>query len=103
MAECASIAPVAEAAASVPAKSAVPGDGMDFFGFQLEPEETYTAEKEVMDYLRSGGYELDSLKQFPNIKNIFLKYNTPTPSSAPVERCYEYDSTHIATSCNIFT
>ncbi|KAK0133195.1 putative AC9 transposase [Merluccius polli] len=45
MAECASIAPVAEAAASVPAKSAVPGDGMDFFGFELEPEETYTAEK----------------------------------------------------------
>uniref|UniRef100_A0A671QI13 HAT C-terminal dimerisation domain-containing protein n=1 Tax=Sinocyclocheilus anshuiensis TaxID=1608454 RepID=A0A671QI13_9TELE len=33
----------------------------------------------------SGGYEFESLNQFPNIKNIFLKFNTPTPSSAPVE------------------
>ena len=65
---------------------------MAFFGFETDPVESYSAEKEVMDYLRSVGYELETLNQFSNIKNIFLKYNTPTPSSAPVERLFSFGS-----------
>lgn len=45
IAECGTIAPVAEKNASVPTKSAIPGDGMDFFGFEIKPEESYSAEK----------------------------------------------------------
>uniref|UniRef100_A0A3Q2P448 HAT C-terminal dimerisation domain-containing protein n=1 Tax=Fundulus heteroclitus TaxID=8078 RepID=A0A3Q2P448_FUNHE len=60
---------------------------MDFFFFEVEPEDdTYSAEKEVMD-LRSA-YDLHILHQFSNIKNIFLKDKTPTPSSALVERLF---------------
>lgn len=85
-AECRRAAWAIEGPAPVPTASTIPVDAeMDFFGFETEPEESYSAEKEVMDYLRSGGYGLETLNQFSNIKNIFLKYNTPTPSSAPVQ------------------
>lgn len=72
-AECGTNAPVAEKTASVPTKSTIPGDGMDFFGFEMEPEESYSAEKEVMDYLRSGLYELYTLNQFSNNQEHFLE------------------------------
>jgi len=87
-AECRKIAPVAaaEGEASVPttSKSVVE---TDFFAFEPEQENSYSAEQEVVDYLRSG-YEVETLKKFSNIKTIYLKYNTPTPSSAPVERLF---------------
>uniref|UniRef100_A0A671Q8W1 HAT C-terminal dimerisation domain-containing protein n=1 Tax=Sinocyclocheilus anshuiensis TaxID=1608454 RepID=A0A671Q8W1_9TELE len=55
------------------------------FGYLL-PCTIMIREQSIVQYvLRSGGYEFESLNQFPNIKNIFLKFNTPTPSSAPVE------------------
>ncbi|KAK1889357.1 Phosphoheptose isomerase [Dissostichus eleginoides] len=60
---------------------------MDFFDFENQPTESFSAEKEVTDYLRSG-YELEILNQFANLKKMYMKYNTPTPSSAPVERLF---------------
>ena len=82
-AECHKTAPAAQSPASVPATSASQGE-TDFFNFEAETEETYSVEKEVMDYLMSA-YDLQILHQFSKIKMIFLKYNSPTPSSAPVE------------------
>jgi hypothetical protein len=31
---------------------------------------------------------LESLRQFPGVLQVFLKYNTPLPSSAPVKRLF---------------
>uniref|UniRef100_A0A3B4GFE3 HAT C-terminal dimerisation domain-containing protein n=1 Tax=Pundamilia nyererei TaxID=303518 RepID=A0A3B4GFE3_9CICH len=59
----------------------------DFFSFE-EDDCTYSAETEVMEYLKSAGSELGGLSQFPRIKAISLRYNTATPSSAPVERLF---------------
>lgn len=59
----------------------------DFFSFE-EEDCAYSAETEVMDYLKSAGSELGVLRLFPRIKIISLRYNTATPSSAPVERLF---------------
>uniref|UniRef100_A0A3P9IX79 HAT C-terminal dimerisation domain-containing protein n=1 Tax=Oryzias latipes TaxID=8090 RepID=A0A3P9IX79_ORYLA len=73
---------------NVPNKAVTPVTGMEFFEFESEPEDCYSADQEVMNYLSSGGFELDTLSNFPAVKKVFLKYNTPTPSSAPVERLF---------------
>ena len=43
---------------------------------------------ELERYLTNKSTELSSLKEFPRLKRIFLKYNTVLPSSAPVERLF---------------
>lgn len=60
----------------------------DFFSFEEEDDCRYSAETEVMEYLKSAGSELGVLSQFPRVKAISLRYNTATPSSAPVERLF---------------
>ncbi|KAE8298870.1 hypothetical protein D5F01_LYC03379 [Larimichthys crocea] len=84
--ECCTIASPRQSSASV-ANSPVHQGEADFFDFEAQPEEAYSAEKEVMMYLSSSN-DLQVLHDFVNIKRIFLKYNTPTPSSAPVERLF---------------
>lgn len=83
--ECRKAAPAADNA-NVSQLAASPAE-MDFFDFENQSTESFSAENEVTDYLRSG-YELEILNQFPNLKKMYMKYNTPTPSSAPVERLF---------------
>ncbi|XP_060845241.1 uncharacterized protein LOC132924816 [Rhopalosiphum padi] len=41
-----------------------------------------------ISFLSSNKKDLDILNQYPIIKEVFLKYNTTIPSSAPVERLF---------------
>uniref|UniRef100_A0A8C5FPP2 BED-type domain-containing protein n=1 Tax=Gadus morhua TaxID=8049 RepID=A0A8C5FPP2_GADMO len=45
----------------------------------------------ITSYLNSAPV-MESLHQFPRIKRIALRYNAPTPSSAPVERLFSLGS-----------
>lgn len=64
----------------------------DFFCFEEAHDTFSTAETEVMTYLRTAETGLGILKQFPTIKEISLKKNTATPSSAPVEKLFSLGS-----------
>jgi len=39
----------------------------------------------VLKHFENPHQRLESLNSHPTVKNIFLKYNTPVASSAPVE------------------
>ena len=64
----------------------------NFFCFEDDDETFATVETEVMSYLKSAETGMEMLKQFPTIKEICLKQNAATPSSAPVERLFSLGS-----------
>lgn len=48
-------------------------------------------QNEFLSYLKSQcTSDFTCLNSYPQVKEIFLKYNTPLPSSAPVERLFSY-------------
>ncbi|KAI8115891.1 hypothetical protein CVS40_11963 [Lucilia cuprina] len=46
------------------------------------------SENELLSYLSDADTSLRNLKKFPRIYEVFMKYNTPITSSAPVERLF---------------
>ena len=57
----------------------------DFFTFQSPKSAIKT---ELDRYLEEPSCNLSALKHYPDIKKLFIRYNTPLPSSAPVERLF---------------
>lgn len=45
-------------------------------------------EIEVSNYLMDARENFEMLKDYPNVKNVFFKYNTTLASSAPIERVF---------------
>jgi len=57
-------------------------------GIRDSVQPTISSNIEALMYLECKSKELDILVNYPNIKQIFFKYNTSLPSSAPVERLF---------------
>ncbi|KAK0146323.1 hypothetical protein N1851_014370 [Merluccius polli] len=64
----------------------------DFFNFGEDDDTFSSVESEIISYLRTTETEMDVLQQFPTIKEVSLKKNAATPSSAPVERLFSLGS-----------
>lgn len=60
-----------------------------FFSWTQKKPENIAVEAELADFLkRSPSKKLETLNLTPTLKKVFIKYNTPLPSSAPVERVF---------------
>ena len=47
---------------------------------------------EANQFIRDPDLELHSLHRYPVVKKVYLRYNTPVPSAAPVERLFSFAS-----------
>lgn len=65
----------------------------EFFPWSNKKPKNIPIENEITSYLsKSPNKSLLSLNETPSVKNVFIKYNTPLPSSAPVERIFSVGS-----------
>jgi len=69
----------------------------DFFTFAADAGHQSTQQSrsgnlllEYSQYLDDPATELRMLHKYPNVKALFLKYNTPIPSSAPVGHLFSF-------------
>lgn len=59
---------------------------------QSQESQEIATRQECIDYLKDTSVNIDILHKYPAVKNLFIKFNTPLPSSGPVERLFNYSN-----------
>lgn len=60
-----------------------------FVGLRKKKSWNVLVENEIADFLnKSPTKKINVLNYTPILKKVFIKYNTPLPSSAPIERVF---------------
>lgn len=57
----------------------------DFFNFHSKK---HSEQEELQEFLKSSNCNIEMLNNYSKLKKAFIKYNTPLPSSASVERLF---------------
>lgn len=65
---------------------------LDFFCLPANKEKLKSSADELEMYLKSTSKDINTLLSYPTLIKSFLEYNTPLPSSAPVERLFSTGS-----------
>lgn len=79
----------------------------DFFSYGPVKPATQIQQRGVMEeirkYIEGTGKSLECLQDFPRVKQLFLKYNTTLPSTAPVQRLFSQKGNLVTSQRNFLT
>ncbi|XP_038125121.1 uncharacterized protein zgc:161969 isoform X1 [Cyprinodon tularosa] len=79
----------------------------DFFSYGSPKTSTQIQQRgvkeEIRKYVEGTGKSLECLQEFPRVKQLFLKYNTPLPSTAPVQHLFSQKSNLMTSQRNFLT
>ncbi|XP_077474228.1 uncharacterized protein zbedx isoform X1 [Stigmatopora argus] len=79
----------------------------DFFSYGSPKLAAHIQERgvteEIRKYVEGTGKSLECLQDFPRVKQLFLKYNTTLPSTAPIQRLFSEMGNVATTQRNILT
>ncbi|XP_059203493.1 uncharacterized protein zgc:161969 isoform X2 [Centropristis striata] len=79
----------------------------DFFSYGSPKPTVQIQQRGVVDeirkYVEGTGKSLECLQDFPRVKQLFLKYNTTLPSTAPVQRLFSQKGNLVTSQRNFLT